>query len=144
MPGFGGAKGSRSCERGTRQGCGADKPLPAFALRGSARELTEVIEQAWNRLCSLLSHPGTEDGKFPLSLSLVPKWEHGLLGEDSTARGPRPAGRTPGPSCVVARPSGLWVLPAQHSLLLAGLGVSAEASEPLRLVGASAWGCCAV
>lgn len=32
--------------------------------------------------------PGTEDGKFSPPLSLMFKWEHGLLGEDSTAWGP--------------------------------------------------------
>lgn len=66
---------------------GADKSLPAFTLSGSAREMTEVVKQAGNRFCFLLSHPGKEDGKLPLSLSLVPKWEHWFLGGDGIAWG---------------------------------------------------------
>lgn len=81
---------------------GVEKSPSAFNLRCSARETTEVVKQAGNRFCFLLSHPGKENGKLPLSLSL---WEHELFGEDSGAWGVRPAGRIPGPSCVVAAPS---------------------------------------
>lgn len=47
---------------------GVEKSPSAFNLRCSARETTEVVKQAGNRFCFLLSHPGKENGKLPLSL----------------------------------------------------------------------------
>ena len=49
---------------------GVEKSPSAFNLRCSAREMTEVVKQAGNRFCFLLSHPGKENGKLPLSLSV--------------------------------------------------------------------------
>lgn len=52
---------------------GVDKSPPAFNLCCSAREMTVVVKQAGNGFCFLLSHPGEENGKLPLSL--FPKWD---------------------------------------------------------------------
>ena len=49
---------------------GVEQSPSAFNLHCSAREMTEVVKQAGNRFCFLLSHPGKENGKLPLSLSV--------------------------------------------------------------------------
>lgn len=81
----------------------------------------EKRQKSGNKLgtdfCFLLSHPGKEDGKFPLSLSLVPKREHGFPGGNSAAwvRG-QLAGHLGHPGWRLG-PSWLPALPAQQGPL---------------------------